>query len=446
MDLKTLVAKYDVPVPRYTSYPTVPVWRTENFNPEDWKEAVRQRFVSNKEGVSLYIHLPYCESLCTYCGCNTRITVNHEVELPYIQAVLKEWHLYLSLFSERPLIREIHLGGGTPTFFSPEHLQYLIESIIATADVHPDHDFGFEGHPNNTTKAHLEVLYSMGFRRVSFGIQDFDEKVQKAIHRIQPYENVARVTRWAREAGYESVNFDLIYGLPFQTSAGVERTMNRVKTLSPDRIAFYSYAHVPWVKPGQRAYNETDLPQGDEKRQLNALGQQLLEEMGYQSIGMDHFAKPGDGLVKAAKEGNLHRNFMGYTVSNTDFLIGLGVSSISDIGIAYGQNVKTVEGYVEKIEKNNIPVFKGHMLTTEEKRVKSRILQIACTRVIPTEAVIELDRSRKERFDEMLEEGLVVRQCVDYMVSPLGLQFLRNICALFDEHYRPEEKVYSQAV
>ncbi|WP_245645676.1 coproporphyrinogen-III oxidase family protein [Niabella ginsenosidivorans] len=221
------------------------------------------------QGISVYIHLPFCESLCTFCACHKRITKRHDVELPYIQAVLKEWELYRRLLAELPVIRELHLGGGTPTFFSPQHLQLLLEDIFATARVVPDAESSFEGHPNSTTQEHLEVLYNLGFRRVSFGLQDYDPKVQKAIHRLQPFERVAAATDQARSAGYKSVSHDLVFGLPFQTWESMQQTIAQTIQLKPDRIAFYSYAHVPWIKGvGQRGVKDEDLPAPALKRQL----------------------------------------------------------------------------------------------------------------------------------------------------------------------------------
>lgn len=444
-----LVKKYDVPVPRYTSYPTVPAWDVNAFQLEEYKGRLKASFQQTKEeGISLYLHLPYCESLCTYCGCNTRITINHKVELPYIESLLKEWKLYLDLFGEKPLVREIHLGGGTPTFFSPENLRYLMESILDTVDVHPDYQFSFEGHPNNTTYEHLVALYEVGFTRVSYGVQDLDFKVQKAINRLQPLENIEKVTKAAREIGYTSVNFDLIYGLPFQTIYGIKQTMDVVKTFMPDRIAFYSYAHVPWVKPGQRAYSEENIPQGEEKHKLNMLGQALLLDMGYQAIGMDHFALPEDPLCQARSKGRLHRNFMGYTESRTNFMIGLGVSSISDIGVAYAQNVKSVEGYRTKVEAGELPMFKGHLMTVPEMEAKQLILDIACSARIQMRHVLELNSEKYTAFNQMADEGLIERFCLNYQVTKKGMMFLRNICALFDDYYEPQSgnKLFSQAV
>ncbi len=343
-----LLRKYDVPTPRYTSYPAVPHWDVDSFSQEKWIHAVRTCFqeTNDSKGISLYIHLPFCESLCTYCACTKRITINHQVEIPYIQGVLKEWEQYKTIFGKKPVIRELHLGGGTPTFFSAQNLKWLITSILEDASVHEDFEFSFEGHPNNTTREHLETLYNLGFKRVSFGVQDLDEKVQKTINRIQPFENLQYVTEAAREIGYTSVSFDLIYGLPFQTPFSVSDTIEKVLTLKPDRLSFYSYAHVPWLQPGQRGYDEYDLPGGSLKRHLYEIGRHLMKKQDYADIGMDHFALRHDALFRAHVQGNLHRNFMGYTTTNTELLIGLGASAISDAKYAYGQNIKKTEDYL----------------------------------------------------------------------------------------------------
>ena len=243
----SLIQKYNVPGPRYTSYPTVPYWEEAQFALEQWKQTLKTSFAESNstEGISLYIHLPFCESLCTFCGCHKRVTKKHEMEQPYIQAVLKEWSLYCEWLEEKPRIKEIHLGGGTPTFFSPAHLTQLIEGILAQAEIAEQYEFSFEGHPNNTTREHLQALYDLGFRRVSYGVQDYNETVQKAIHRIQPFEHVEQVTQWAREIGYSSISHDLVFGLPFQNLDDVLNTIDQTNRLRPDRLAFYSYAHVP---------------------------------------------------------------------------------------------------------------------------------------------------------------------------------------------------------
>ena len=246
---------------------------------------------------------------------------------PYITSVLQEWKLYCDILGTRPIIKEIHLGGGTPTFFSPEHLTLLVNGLLKLGKKADHPEFSFEGHPNNTTKAHLQALFDVGFRRVCLGVQDYNATVQKAINRIQPFENVKKVTDWAREIGYTSVGHDIIYGLPFQTLKNVKETIVRTNALKPDRIAFYSYAHVPWMKGnGQRGFKEADLPASEVKKQQYELGKKMLTEFGYKDVGMDHFALPKDSLYQALENGTLHRNFMGYTPSKTQLMIGLGVS------------------------------------------------------------------------------------------------------------------------
>lgn len=436
-----LVPKYNVPGPRYTSYPTVPYWNAEGFSGKQWKESVKRSFYeSNTElGISLYIHLPFCESLCTFCGCHKRITRQHSVEVPYIEALLKEWELYRAVFGSRPTIRELHLGGGTPTFFAPENLRMLIKGLLRFADRAQEWEFSFEGHPNNTTREHLQVLYDEGFRRVSFGVQDYNEAVQQAIHRIQTFEQVKEVTRLSREIGFTSVGHDVIYGLPMQTTDHVAETLHKTAEIGPDRIAFYSYAHVPWLKGnGQRGYRETDLPDGEEKRRQYELGKQFLTEAGYTEIGMDHYALPGDGLYRAMRAGKLHRNFMGYTDSKTQLMIGLGVSSISDSWYAFAQNVKSVEEYQHLVTSGVLPLMRGHLLSAEDQIIRRHILELMCR--FETHWRGNLDEVLKYQILLQLSEpeadGLVILNSEGVWVTETGRLFIRNICMAFDLHLR----------
>ncbi|WP_111672477.1 oxygen-independent coproporphyrinogen III oxidase [Algoriphagus litoralis] len=429
-----LIKKYNQPVPRYTSYPTVPLWDGQLI-PEVWENLVQQAFAQqgDKDGITLYIHLPFCESLCTYCGCTKRITKNHGVEDPYLEAVFKEWTKYLGLFNEVPKLAGIHLGGGTPTFFSPENLAKLISKIIRSAEVLPDHEFSFEGHPNNTTFEHLEVLAKLGFERVSYGIQDFDLTVQRSIHRLQPFEKVKEATENARKLGYKSVNFDLIYGLPHQTLETLADTFARVAELKPDRIAFYSYAHLPSAFPAQKSF-EPFLPSELEKRALYEFGKHTLLELGYVEIGMDHFALPQDPLCLAKKAGSLHRNFMGYTTSPSEMLIGLGASSISDIGLGYAQNEKNIEAYQQSLHDNKLPVFKGHVKTCDDRTVGTLIMDLICqgTADIPYLIWEKLPFESLNSLFEMEDEGLVLREGMTLSVTAAGMAVVRNICAQFD--------------
>lgn len=453
--MKSLIDKYNIPGPRYTSYPTVPYWDKDSFSNVDWKIRLKKQFdlLNTSEGISLYIHLPFCESLCTFCGCHKRITKRHEVENPYIENVLKEWALYLDLLQDTPVIKEIHLGGGTPTFFSPENLKKLINNILKKATVASKHIFSFEGHPNNTTKEHLQTLYDLGFRRVSFGVQDYNLEVQKAIHRIQPFENVKKVTQWARKIGYTSVGHDIIFGLPYQSLDHIKFTIEKTKELKPDRIAFYSYAHVPWIKGnGQRGYSEEHLPTAELKRQQYQTGKQWLEKMGYIEIGMDHFAFLEDELTEAMKNKTLHRNFMGYTTTSNKIMIGLGVSAISDSWTAFAQNEKNIEIYYQLLKENIIPVYRGHLLSKEDQIIRGHILNLMCnliTKWLPEEELF-IDFSKIiKNLKEMETDKIVTVNNKTITVTEKGRPFVRNVCMALDlllQKQQPETRLFSMTV
>ncbi|MBB5282777.1 oxygen-independent coproporphyrinogen-3 oxidase [Rhabdobacter roseus] len=450
-----LLQKYNVPGPRYTSYPTVPYWQSTPPTPERWSELVRDTFsiTNQNQGISLYLHIPFCESLCTYCGCNTRITVNHKVERPYLEALLKEWQLYLAVFGDKkPVIRELHIGGGTPTFMSPEHLKELITRLLAGAEVHPQAEFSFEAHPGNTTDAHLEALYEVGFRRVSIGVQDFNPLVLEIINRHQTYEQVKHLTEKARELGYTSVNYDVVYGLPQQKVCSMTNTIFKVIQLRPDRIAFYSYAHVPWIKPGQRRFTEADLPDSMKKLAIYETCRGALEMAGYEDIGMDHFALKTDGLYRAFAEGRLHRNFMGYTDTQTALLVGLGTSAISDAWWGYAQNEKSVEAYYKRLEASELPFFRGHVHTREDLILRRHIQHLMChfeTRWTGASDVSEGFYAGLERLAEMEQDELVELQPYHLRVTEKGRNFVRNICMAFDARLWkevPQTNLFSQII
>jgi len=451
----TLIQKYNIAGPRYTSYPTVPFWNKEGIAYDDWVNSTKKAFSESNqaEGISIYIHLPFCESLCTFCGCHKRITKQHSVEQPYIETVLKEWTLYCDLFDEKPRIKEIHLGGGTPTFFSPENLGTLINGILAKAEKCEEFEFSFEAHPSNTTKEHLQSLYDLGFRRNSFGVQDYDLKVQQTINRIQPYETVKEVTDWSKEIGYTSISQDLVFGLPHQTKESIIDTISKTKILKPDRIAFYSYAHVPWIKGvGQRGYDENDLPSAEEKRVLYETGKQMLDDLGYVEIGMDHFALKTDSMHKAMENKTLHRNFMGYTASKTQLMIGLGMSSISDSWYAFAQNAKTVEEYTELVNQGLIPIFRGHLLSEEDLVIRKHILNIMCH----FETTWDTDEMQfpelaecLERLKEMEQDGLVNITENGLSLPEKARPFVRNICMAFDLQLirnKPTTRIFSMTI
>lgn len=452
--MSSLIDKYNIPGPRYTSYPTVPFWDNTSFSSDLWQQSVIRTFneTNDSEGISIYIHLPFCEQLCTFCACHKRITKQHSVETPYLQSVLKEWALYVNLFGRTPKIKELHLGGGTPTFFSPENLRILLEGIFALAEIAEEPEFSFEGHPNNTTREHLQTLYDLGFRRASFGVQDYDPQVQKAINRIQPFENVKNVTDWAREIGYKGVSHDLVFGLPFHTWEKMEFTIRKTLELKPDRLAFYSYAHVPWIKGvGQRGFDENDLPSGEEKRRLYENGKRLLEELGYREVGMDHFALEHDDLYQAMISGDIHRNFMGYSSSKTKLMVGLGMSAISDSWYAFAQSEKSVEQYQKIVEQGIIPVVKGHLLNKEDLIIRQHILNLMCRLETSWDLQTSFPEIENalEALKEMETDGLVEISDNSIKITEKGRAFTRNVAMTFDLRMmrnKPETRIFSMTI
>lgn len=447
--LLDLLDKYNVPVPRYTSYPTVPMWDNNGLNINKWQHELRKT-INDNDSISLYIHLPYCESLCTYCGCHKYITKNHGVEEPYIGAILKEWSLYVQALGAFPKIKEIHLGGGTPTFFSANNLERLISGILKLSAPNDRCEMSFEAHPSSTNYEHLRILRDIGFNRLSIGVQDFDADIMKTIHRFQTVEQIETLTQQARDLNYDSINYDLIYGLPGQSLEHIKANMEKLQSLKPDRIAFYSYAHIPSVKPGQRAYGEKDLLMGKEKLALYELGRKLMLEMGYSDIGMDHFSLKSDSLFKSMKKKILHRNFMGYTTTKTDLSIGLGASAISESRTAYAQNEKSVKEYIRKMkEETKLPIFKNHFLTVQDVKVKQHILNLICqleTHWLHGESSEIFDNNLE--LQELENDGLIKLFPKQIKVTPKGRNFIRNICKAIDMRMKSGSStpVFSKAV
>ena len=446
-----LLSKYDIPTPRYTSYPTVPYWQTEPILENEWKDRLLASILKSPS-LSLYIHLPFCEMLCTYCGCNKRITRNHGVEKPYLATLLKEWQLYRKEFPTSPMVQELHLGGGTPTFFSPENLVDFMGKLMLDIEIPADADFSFEAHPSSTTTDHVEQLGKIGFNRISLGIQDFSLDILTRINRFQTLEQIENITYSARTNHYTSINYDLIYGLPGQTIEHISQNMAQVERLKPDRIAFYSYAHVPWVKPGQRAYSEKDLPIGMEKQQLFEEGKKLLLEIGYLPIVMDHFALATDDLFKAFSNKDLHRNFMGYTPKDTAILLGLGVSAISSNENTYIQNFRDLETYQNKVENGHLPIEKGHLIQVEEQETGRQIRNILCqyeTSWDPTFLDSASGLHIKSDLINLENDGLIRQRENGLEVTHTGKSYLRNICLIFDDKYRakkPENPLFSKSI
>lgn len=448
--MEKLISKYNVPGPRYTSYPTVPHWDDSTHNAENWKRSVIDCFWKGGNEVSLYIHLPFCESLCTYCGCTTRITKNHAVEEQYINYLLKEWNLYKAMLPAAPIINEIHLGGGTPTFFNPENLTKLIRGITNGALLGSNYEFGFEGHPGNTTEDHLIALADLGFTRISLGIQDFDPEVQQTIHRKQTFEQVKLVTEQARKHGFRSINFDLIYGLPKQSTQTITDTIEKTIVLSPTRIAFYGYAHVPWIKKAQKSFEE-HLPTASNKQAMYQTGKRQLTAAGYFDIGMDHFALASDKLYRAFEDGSLHRSFMGYTTQASDLLIGLGMSAISDSWTAFNQNEKVLKKYYDRLDKDELPLTKGHQLSKIDLTIRRHILNLMCkfqTKWTSDEYLFLGEHYNHDLLNELMEDGLIEWDFSGITVLEKGKPFIRNVCMALDTHLWENDKIiaFSQTV
>jgi oxygen-independent coproporphyrinogen III oxidase len=446
-----LLAKYDIPAPRYTSYPTVPYW-SETPTTEQWIEALRQTFRHNPQtSWSLYIHIPFCEALCTFCGCNTFITQNHDNELSYTKVIHQEWESYLAQipqFKTAP-IRQIHLGGGTPTFFSGKNLKRLLQPIMEMVNIEPAH---FEGSvevgPRVTNRAHLEALRELGFQRISMGVQDFNPEVQRLVNRIQPYEMTRDLTLLAREVGFESVNYDLIYGLPAQTADSFRQTAETTVSLLPDRIALYSFAFVPWIKKAHRLFTEEDLPKGADKRALYEIAREIFLEAGYRELGLDHFALPDDNLFQAHEQDELHRNFMGYTDMRTDILLGLGVSAISEAPTCFHQNDKLISSYKKRVLAGEIPTFRGHLLDEEDQQQREQILQFMTRQQVTLRDETQAADVRYY-LAELLRDGLVTVEGTHMAMTEQGRPFLRNAAMALDMRLRrnkPDTRVFSQAV
>jgi len=448
--MSDLFKKYDVPAPRYTSYPTVPYW-TDSPTSEEWLASLREVFARADATWALYFHIPYCESLCTFCGCNTVITRDHGVESPYVDKLLVEWNRYLEkvpAIRERGL-RQLHLGGGTPTFLAPSELERLLTPVLSVVKRDAaDFEGSVEIDPRRTTREHLGTLHRLGFRRVSLGVQDFDPEVQRVVNRIQPVEITRGITEVAREIGFESVNFDLIYGLPKQDAEKFLKTAEMTVKLRPDRIALYSFALVPWIKKVQRIFKDEDVPGGTEKRGIYEVARKILLDADYVEIGMDHFALPTDSLAKSIARKTLHRNFMGYTDQRTDALLGIGLSAISETPACFHQNEKVLPVYERLLAEGKIPTLRGHRLTSEDRAHREQILGLM-TRG-ETRFRDEAERADVLEFlAEPIRDGLVAIDGDAIRITEKGTPFLRNVCMAFDRRLRekaPTTRTFSQAV
>lgn len=449
MSSQNLFRKYDVPAPRYTSYPTVPYWK-DSPSTNEWLESIGHSLQAKDSSYSIYIHVPFCETLCTFCGCNTSITKNHQVESPYVDKILNELDLYLK---QAPSLKDrfcnmVHLGGGSPTFLSPASLDRLASGVLSRIKVSPKFEGSIEVDPRRTTREQMQVLRQHGFNRVSLGVQDFEPEVQRVINRIQPFAMTEKTTLEARSIGYESINFDLIYGLPFQTLESIKVMAEKTLLLRPDRIALYSFALVPWIKPQQRLFKDEDVPAGEFKRNLYEVARGLLLAAGYKEIGMDHFALETDALAHALNHKTLHRNFMGYTDQKSDVLLGLGVSAIGESHTCFHQNEKILPKYEESLAQSQLPTLRGHKLSAEDQQARKQILSLMTLGEAPLQSAAQAE-DLKNYLHEMLADQLVEITPERISISPQGKPFLRNACMGLDlrlRHEQPQTRIFSQSV
>lgn len=445
-----LLQKYDVQVPRYTSYPTVPYWETSPTS-EQWIASLQNTFGKPQSSWSMYVHIPFCETLCTFCGCNTIITKDHKKETPYVDLLIQEFELYLKNIPEmksKPL-KHLHLGGGTPTFLQAHELQRLVRHLFDNIQINTKNfEASIEVDPRRTSFDQLKILRKEGFNRISLGVQDFNFEVQRLVNRIQPFDITKKITEDSRSLGYESVNFDLIYGLAKQTEKSMEETAKLTLSLRPDRIALYSFALVPWIKPAQRLFKDEDLPSPQEKRNLYELARTILLGDGYVEIGMDHFALPTDSLSEAATNKHLHRNFMGYTNQKTDLLLGIGVSSISETPDCFHQNEKVLPLYEQKILSGKLSTLRGHQLTEEDQHQRQLILDFMTKYEVDLQSSEEIKKA--ETFlKEMIVDGLVQTKGTKLFITEKGKPFLRNACMYFDHrlrHKSPQTTLFSKSI
>jgi oxygen-independent coproporphyrinogen-3 oxidase len=436
--------KYNRPGPRYTSYPTAPVWK-DDFGPDDL-ETFYARAEDQATPLSLYMHIPFCESLCLFCACNVSIQKDKKVAIPYLEALKREIDHVSRHVSRKRQVIQFHWGGGTPTYLSPGQMEDLFGYTRERFSFSPDAEIGIEIDPRVTNRAHLESLRRLGFNRLSMGIQDFQAKVQETIHRVQPYELTRDLIVAGRELGFESLNVDLIYGLPFQTAESFRDTIDRTLTLVPDRVAMFSYAHVPWLKKQQGSF-ASHLPEGMEKFRIFRAGLERFLDAGYLYIGMDHFARPSDELAVAQQNRTLHRNFQGYTTKAGADLYGMGVSAISSIGEAYAQNLKEVPAYQATVGKRGIATVRGYRLSADDVLRRAVIGRLLCHTVIPKAEVerefsISFDQyfaPELQRLEDARDEGLVILDRDAIRVTPLGRIFIRNVAMTFDRYLHQQQ-------
>jgi oxygen-independent coproporphyrinogen-3 oxidase len=448
-----ILNRYNVPGPRYTSYPTAPEW-ADSFGPADFEKSL-EKSNENGQALSLYMHLPFCRSLCLFCGCNVVINKNHEVSIPYLEKL--KWEIdqvSRRLDRSRPAV-QFHWGGGTPTYQSAAQLEDLFLYAAERFSIAPDAEIGIEVDPRVTNEEQVRTLRRLGFNRISMGIQDFNPVVQKTIHRVQPYEATRELFDLCRALGYESINIDLIYGLPHQTPDSFVDSVEKVISMNPDRVAMFSYAHVPWLKKQQGSFAR-HIPQGMEKYRIFRAGIERFTRAGYVYVGMDHFARPGDELCVAQRNRTLHRNFQGYTTKAGADLFGMGVSSISGFNRFYAQNWRDTRTYYAAIDEGRIPIMRGMILNADDLLRRAVISRLLCHCVLHKKEIeAEFNLTFDDYFAEELprlkalaDDGLVTLSPGTITVTSLGRIFIRNVGMVFDKYLqKPKDKpVFSKTL
>ncbi len=442
-----LLKRYDVPGPRYTSYPTADRF-VEAFTEQDYRQALAQRAAGSMAlPLSLYVHIPFCESLCYYCACNKVITRHHSRGAEYLRHLSREVELQIEALGAGQSVSQLHLGGGTPTFLSDTELEDLMAMLRRHFNLVPGGEYSIEVDPRTVDAARLRALHRLGFNRLSFGVQDFDPAVQKAVHRIQPAEQVFALVAAAREIGFESINVDLIYGLPLQTPESFRHTLAQLAALRPDRVALYGYAHLPARFKPQRRIVAAELPGAAEKLAMLSASLDALGEAGYVYVGMDHFALPEDALAVAKRQGRLHRNFQGYSTQPDCDLIALGVSAIGRIGATYSQNAKSLEEYVDLLDQGRLPIVRGLALTRDDLLRRAVIMSLMCQGELLFESIDQghLIDSRRyfarelEQLGEFAEQGLVKLDDSGVQVTDRGWYLVRAIAMVFDRHLQADQ-------
>ena len=448
-----LVRKYNVPGPRYTSYPPATKF-TEAVGAETVLENLRRHNATPRD-LSLYFHLPFCETLCWFCGCTTVITADYSKSATYVEYLGREMAALRPWLHPQRRVVQLHFGGGSPTFCRPEHLRRLGELIHRHFTFAPDLEAGVEVDPRRLSRDHLVALREIGFNRASIGVQDNNPEVQKAVHRLQPLEVTRQAVEWIRETGFTSLNVDLIYGLPFQTPASFARTLDEILELRPDRFAVFSYAHVPWMKPAQKIVEARVLPPPEVKFQLLKLTIEKLGDAGYVYIGMDHFARPDDELAVAQRAGTLQRNFQGYSTRGGADIHAFGMSSISQTPDAYWQNLKDLPAYYAAVDAGRLPLARGYVLTGDDRIRREVIMQIMCNLGVDFAALsARLGVNIREYFnrelaslDDLEADGLVERSDTHLRVTELGRLLVRIIAMRFDAHLpRPTERRHAMTI